>query len=122
VVSNQNGMHVEGFLLLIKPDYNTLVENARKCYFNSAMSSLGGSGAAERAANINSLLVKFPDAGPSESHNALVMKIEPETFLASRCDHKLRGSLWSVTCSHFLRGHLFPEVHNFPGEAIIGWI
>ena len=33
MVSNQNGMHVEGFLLLIKPDYNTLVENARKVVF-----------------------------------------------------------------------------------------
>lgn len=91
-----------------------------KWYFNSSMSSLRCSGAAERAANINSLLVKFPDAGSSESHNSLVMKIEPETFLASRCVHKLRGSLWSVTCSHFLCRHLFPEVHHFPGEAIIG--
>lgn len=33
VVNNQNGMHVEGFLLLIEPDYNTLVENAWKMVF-----------------------------------------------------------------------------------------
>lgn len=67
------------------------------------------------------LLGKVPDVCSSESCNSMVIKIQPETFLASRCDHKLRGSsgmraipfpAWR-TCFH-------GEVLHFPGEFVVG--
>lgn len=33
MVTSQKGTHEEGFLLLMKPDYNTLMENAWKVVF-----------------------------------------------------------------------------------------